>query len=207
MNKPQRQLFLRVLDLPGAICARLPSFIGPEGRHQGHAEASEEPSAHGRRGLRGQEVARRALGEDEDDGANADQADELDARQEVHQKGALLHAEDVDGGQDRDQGDRDDLGLEARKIDEIGQVLRREADGQRGDRAGFDDQEQGPAEKEGDERTRRPRGDRYRCRRPGNRSRRARRWPGRRRSSGSPRRSRPPASSPESRRPWRPWRD
>ena len=150
-EEPQRELLLRILDLAGAVGARLPSLVGPEGRDQGDAEVPQEPAARRRRGRRGQEVAGRTLGEDEDDDADADQADELDARQEVHQEGALPDAEDVHGGQDHDQGDGDDLGLESRQIDEIGQVLGGEADGQGGDRAGLDDQEQGPAEEEGDD--------------------------------------------------------
>ena len=149
----QGQVLLRVLDLAGAVGRRLPALIGPERGDQADAEGAEEGQVE-RAGAGLDEVADGAmtLGEEED--ADDDDADgaRLEVGRPVLEPRAPAEADIVDGPEEGDEGGGDELLHERRHLDEAGQDVVGEGDGQGRDRARVDDQEEGPAEEERDER-------------------------------------------------------
>jgi len=148
---PQGEVPLRPLDLTQAVGRGLPALVSPEHGDQGDPEIAQEAGIERPRG-RGNEVGRVPLGEDEDDARDRHQGDRLDDRQGVLQVRPRPDADVVHGRKEDDDADGDRLDHERAQVEKVGQVFRGKSHGQRGDGPRIDDQEEGPAEKEGRER-------------------------------------------------------
>ena len=96
------------------------------------------------------EIGRLALGEDEDHTADPGQAGELDHGQDVLEVRPPARPGIVHPDEEGDEDEADELLGEGREREEMGEILRCEGHGQSGDRPGIDDQEERPAEEEGD---------------------------------------------------------
>ena len=149
---PQRDVTLRPLDLAGAVGRRLPALDRP--RAPRPAPTPNDPRRPGapRSGAGETKFETLPLPEDEDDAGDDEEGRGLDDGQGVLEVRSRPDADDIDRGQEDDEGDRDRLDGQRRHPEEIREVAGGEGDGQCGDGPRVDDEEERPAEEEREER-------------------------------------------------------
>ena len=107
-QQTERQVSLRLLDLPAAEGHALPSLIGPEGRHQSDAETGQHSGGEGS-DLRLHKIGGIPVGKDEDQQGDRQDGAEFHYHQDILDQRPPAHADIVDGHVHRNEEQCHDL--------------------------------------------------------------------------------------------------